>query len=134
MVNVLSLATRIHHALPADQAPETTDGYQGFYHLSNLKGQVERAEMHYILRDVEREEFEARKRKMREVAHQVGEGLPRDCYIEPLLKPIRGLPCPNPFTGSYYCHSKHEFITLKGMEQALAVIMRVAALTVARAR
>ena len=55
MVNALSLATRIHQALPADEAPETTEGYQGFYHLSSIKGSVERAEMHYILRDFERE-------------------------------------------------------------------------------
>ena len=54
MVNALSLATRIHQALPADEAPETTEGYQGFYHLSSIKGSVERAEMHYILRDFER--------------------------------------------------------------------------------
>ncbi|CAI1519671.1 Peptidase T [Serratia entomophila] len=179
MVNALSLATRIHQALPADQAPETTEGYQGFYHLSSIKGQVERAEMHYILRDFEREGFEARKRKMLEVARQAGQGLPRDCYIEvtiedsyynmreqvaehphvialaqqamrdcdiePVMKPIRGgtdgaqlsfrgLPCPNLFTGGYNYHGKHEFITLEGMEQAVAVIMRIAALTAERAR
>ena len=54
----------------------------GFYHLSSIKGSVERAEMHYILRDFEREGFEARKRKMVDIAREVGKGLPRDCYIE----------------------------------------------------
>lgn len=179
MVNALSLATRFHHALPADETPENTEGYQGFYHLSSIKGHVERAEMHYILRDFEREGFEARKRKMIEVAQTVGRGLPRDCYIEvaiedsyynmrdqvahhphvialaqqamrdcdiePVMKPIRGgtdgaqlsfkgLPCPNLFTGGYNFHGKHEFITLEGMEQAVGVIMRIAALTAARAK
>jgi tripeptide aminopeptidase len=179
MVNALSLATRIHQALPADEAPETTEGYQGFYHLSSIKGSVERAEMHYILRDFEREGFEARKRKMVDIAREVGKGLPRDCYIEvsiedsyynmreqvaehphvialaqqamrdcdiePVMKPIRGgtdgaqlsfrgLPCPNLFTGGYNYHGKHEFVTLEGMEQAVAVIMRIAALAAERAR
>ncbi|PVZ87997.1 peptidase T [Serratia sp. S1B] len=179
MVNALSLASRIHQALPADESPENTEGYQGFYHLSSIKGNVERAEMHYLLRDFEREGFEARKRKMIEVAQQVGRGLPRDCYIEvaiedsyynmreqvaehphiiavaqqamrdcdiePIMKPIRGgtdgaqlsfkgLPCPNLFTGGYNFHGKHEFITLEGMEQAVAVIMRIAALTAERAK
>lgn len=179
MVNALSLASRIHQALPADETPENTEGYQGFYHLSAIKGNVERAEMHYLLRDFEREGFEARKRKMIEVAQQVGRGLPRDCYIEvaiedsyynmreqvaeyphiialaqqamrdcdiePVIKPIRGgtdgaqlsfkgLPCPNLFTGGYNFHGKHEFITLEGMEKAVAVIMRIAALTADRAK
>uniref|UniRef100_A0A8W7PQ89 Peptidase M20 dimerisation domain-containing protein n=2 Tax=cellular organisms TaxID=131567 RepID=A0A8W7PQ89_ANOCL len=57
MVNALSLAARFHQALPADETPENTEGYEGFYHLSSIKGQVERAEMHYILRDFEREGF-----------------------------------------------------------------------------
>lgn len=178
MVNALSLAMRFHHTLPAGETPEHTEGYEGFYHLSSIKGHVERAEMHYILRDFEREGFEARKRKMIEVAQTVGRGLPRDCYIEvaiedsyynmrdqvanhphvialaqqamrdcdiePVMKPIRGgtdgaqlsfkgLPCPNLFTGGYNFHGKHEFITLEGMEQAVSVIMRIAALTAARA-
>ncbi|SFN79993.1 peptidase T [Xenorhabdus japonica] len=63
-----------------------------------------------------------------------------DCNIEPIIQPIRGgtdgaqlsyrgLPCPNIFTGGYNYHSKHEFISLEGMEQAVDVIMRVAELT-----
>lgn len=64
----------------------------------------------------------------------------KDCGIEPIVKPIRGgtdgaqlshrgLPCPNIFTGGYNFHSKHEFITQEGMEQAVSVIMRIAELT-----
>jgi tripeptide aminopeptidase len=47
---------------------------------------------------------------------------------------FRGLPCPNLFTGGYNYHGKHEFVTLEGMEQAVAVIMRIAALAAERAR
>ncbi|GAE10320.1 peptidase T [Yersinia pseudotuberculosis NBRC 105692] len=68
-----------------------------------------------------------------------------DCDITPIMKPIRGgtdgaqlsfkgLPCPNIFTGGYNYHGKHEFITLEGMEKAVAVIMRISELTAKRAK
>ncbi|MBJ3815457.1 peptidase T [Shimwellia pseudoproteus] len=82
MVNALSLAARIHAEVPADESPEKTDGYQGFYHLTAIKGSVDRAEMHYIIRDFERDGFETRKRRMMEIAKKVGKGLHPDCYIE----------------------------------------------------
>jgi len=47
---------------------------------------------------------------------------------------FRGLPCPNLFTGGYNYHCKHEFVSLEGMEQAVSVIMRIAALTAERAK
>ncbi|WP_165432146.1 peptidase T [Atlantibacter hermannii] len=177
MVNALSLAARIHAEIPADESPEMTDGHEGFYHLNAMKGSVDKAEMHYIIRDFDRSQFEARKRKMMEIAKKVGKGLHPDCYIElviedsyynmrdkvaehphiieiaqqamkdcdiePLMKPIRGgtdgaqlsfkgLPCPNLFTGGYNYHGKHEFVTLEGMEKAVAVIVRIAELTAQR--
>jgi len=82
MVNALTLATRIHALVPADESPETTEGYEGFYHLASIKGAVDRAEMHYIIRDFDRKNFEARKRKIMEIAKKVGKGLHPDCYIE----------------------------------------------------
>ncbi|WP_312457077.1 peptidase T [Pseudescherichia sp.] len=82
MVNALTLATRIHALVPADESPETTEGYEGFYHLTSIKGAVDRAEMHYIIRDFDRKNFEARKRRIMEIAKKVGKGLHPDCYIE----------------------------------------------------
>ncbi|PWC11401.1 peptidase T [Brenneria roseae subsp. americana] len=82
MVNALTLASRFHQEVPADESPEKTSGYQGFYHLHSVKGVVERAEMHYIVRDFERAGFERRKQKMIEIAEKVGAGLHPDCYIE----------------------------------------------------
>ncbi|EIZ8989396.1 peptidase T [Cronobacter sakazakii] len=82
MVNALSLAARIHALVPADESPECTEGYEGFYHLHTMKGSVDRAEMHYIIRDFDRENFESRKRRMMDIAKQVGKGLHPDCYIE----------------------------------------------------
>ncbi|PLR40427.1 peptidase T [Chimaeribacter coloradensis] len=86
MVNALTLATRIHQALPAGETPEQTAGYEGFFHLNSMKGSVDRAEMHYIIRDFDREKFEARKQQLISVAEQVGEGLHPDCYIEVTLE------------------------------------------------
>ena len=82
MVNAMTLASKIHARIPEEESPEQTEGYEGFYHLTSIKGTVDRAEMHYIIRDFERKSFEARKRKMMEIAKEVGKGLHPDCYIE----------------------------------------------------
>lgn len=82
MVNALTLATRIQQMLPAEETPENTEGYEGFYHLQSIKGTVEHAEMHYIIRDFTKEGFERRKKIMTDIAVKVGTGLHRDCYVE----------------------------------------------------
>ncbi|MCA6941287.1 peptidase T [Pectobacterium polaris] len=82
MVNALTLASRYHQNVPESQSPEQTDGYQGFYHLHTMKGSVERADLHYIVRDFDRNGFEQRKQTMLDIAEKVGAGLHPDCYIE----------------------------------------------------
>ncbi|MBN3053537.1 peptidase T [Pectobacterium brasiliense] len=82
MVNALTLASRYHQQVPESQSPEQTDGYQGFYHLHTMKGSVERADLHYIIRDFDRNGFEQRKQTMLDIAEKVGAGLHPDCYIE----------------------------------------------------
>lgn len=82
MVNALTLASRYHQQVPESQSPEQTDGYQGFYHLHTMKGSVERADLHYIVRDFDRNGFEQRKQTMLDIAEKVGVGLHPDCYIE----------------------------------------------------
>ncbi|MBN3263542.1 peptidase T [Pectobacterium brasiliense] len=82
MVNALTLASRYHQQVPESQSPEQTDGYQGFYHLHTMKGSVERADLHYIVRDFDRNGFEQRKQAMLDIAEKVGAGLHPDCYIE----------------------------------------------------
>ena len=85
MVNALSLATRFHQELPVDETPENTEGYEGFYHLQNIKSTIERTEIHYIVRDNNSNSFEARKKNMVDIAKLVGKGLHRDCYIEIII-------------------------------------------------
>ena len=62
MVNANALATEFAKMLPANETPETTEGYQGFYHLLGIQSNIEEARMSYIIRDHDRERFEERKR------------------------------------------------------------------------
>lgn len=61
MVNALQLAIDLHNALPADERPEKTEGREGFFHLYALNGTPDEASMGYIIRDHDREAFEAKK-------------------------------------------------------------------------
>lgn len=62
MINAGRVATELANLLPADETPETTDGYQGFYHLIHMEGGCEKASLAYIIRDHDRERFEDRKK------------------------------------------------------------------------
>jgi len=81
MVNALELANQFHAAVPAREKPQYTDGYQGFYHLHQVKGSVEHAEMLYIVRDFETESFEQRKQKLLQIAAEINKTLHPDCSI-----------------------------------------------------
>lgn len=78
MVNANRLAAEFAMMLPADETPETTEGYEGFYHLLGVESNIENAKLSYIIRDHDRERFDSRKdfivecvRKMNE---KYGEG------------------------------------------------------------
>ncbi len=61
LVNSMSIASEFIAGMPQDETPETTEGYEGFYHLYDLHGEVEQTTFGYIIRDHDREKFEARK-------------------------------------------------------------------------
>ena len=65
MVNAAHLATELVQKMPAAEVPEATTGYEGFFHLTGLSGSVERATLNFIIRDHDRERFEARKAMLR---------------------------------------------------------------------
>ncbi len=73
MLNASILATEFIAMLPQDERPETTEGYQGFYHLLSIQSNVEEARMSYIIRDHDRERFEDRKRIFMRCAEQLNE-------------------------------------------------------------
>jgi tripeptide aminopeptidase len=62
MVNASLLAAEFTGMLPADETPEHTEGYQGFYHLTGMQTSTELARLSYIIRDHDRDRFEDRKR------------------------------------------------------------------------
>ena len=73
MINANAVATEFAQLLPVDERPETTDGYQGFYHLLGIQSHVEEAKLSYIIRDHDREHFEDRKRFVQKCAEQLNE-------------------------------------------------------------
>ena len=78
MVNANLLAMEFISMLPPDEKPETTEGYQGFFHLLSIQGNIEQATLSYIIRDHDRERFEDRKHKIETCAEvmndRYGEG------------------------------------------------------------
>ena len=73
MVNANRLAVEFASMLPAAETPETTEGYQGFYHLIGMQTNTELAKLSYIIRDHDREKFEARKRFVKRCASRMNE-------------------------------------------------------------
>lgn len=64
MLNSLRVANRFISLLPENEAPEHTEGYEGFYHLIGMNGEVEQTTVSYIIRDHNRAQFELRKQRM----------------------------------------------------------------------
>lgn len=67
MINALHIACEIANSFPIEERPETTEHYEGFYHLNDINGNVEEATMIYIIRDHDREKFEYRKSYIKDV-------------------------------------------------------------------
>ena len=73
MINSLLVANEYASLLPADETPGTTEGYEGFYHLIGMEGEVENTVLSYIVRDHDREKFEARKQALLDYAARLNE-------------------------------------------------------------
>jgi tripeptide aminopeptidase len=61
MINAILVATELNDMLPIEQRPELTEGYEGFFHIIKFFGTVDVSEIHYIIRDHDREKFENKK-------------------------------------------------------------------------
>jgi tripeptide aminopeptidase len=79
MINANRLACEFNSLIPETDIPETTEGYQGFYHLISMETRTEEAKMSYIIRDHDREKFEDRKQFFLDIANKMnakyGEGI-----------------------------------------------------------
>jgi len=73
MINAARVATEIDHMLPGNERPRDTEGRQGFYHLTDMSGDVTHAKMQYIIRDHDAGMFEKRKQTMRDVEKAINE-------------------------------------------------------------
>lgn len=71
MIHSAKLAMEFHSKLPAEEAPEYTDGYEGFYHLISFNGDVEQTKLYYIIRDFDKENFEARKAVVQNLTNEL---------------------------------------------------------------
>lgn len=78
MVNAALVAADFIHRMPASETPSTTEGYEGFFHLTGIEGGVEKATVSYLIRDHDRERFEVRKQMVESLVkgmnRQYGEG------------------------------------------------------------
>lgn len=71
MVNSIRVANEFMSLVPADETPEATEGYEGFYHVVGVEGEVEQATISYIIRDHDRTKFETRKEAMLAWAEEI---------------------------------------------------------------
>lgn len=71
MINANRLACEFNNLIPETDIPETTEGYQGFYHLISMETRTEEAKMSYIIRDHDREKFEDRKQFFLDIANKM---------------------------------------------------------------
>ncbi|MBQ6514122.1 MAG: peptidase T [Clostridia bacterium] len=73
MLNAQLIAMEANGMLPPEEIPARTEGYEGFYHLTDMQGTVSEASLTYILRDHDADRFETRKARMREIASRLNE-------------------------------------------------------------
>jgi len=78
MVHSAKIAMELHSLLPEDEVPERTEGYEGFYHLISIHGDVEETKMYYIIRDHDREKFEAKKANLQSIVNSLKEKYGQD--------------------------------------------------------
>ncbi|CAM5476880.1 peptidase T [Bacillus safensis FO-36b] [Bacillus safensis subsp. safensis] len=71
MVSAAKIGILFHNKLPSEESPEYTEGYEGFFHLTKFVGEVEEAELQYIIRDFDKEKFNNRKALFEKIANDL---------------------------------------------------------------
>ncbi|MGV4322340.1 peptidase T [Bacillus mojavensis] len=71
MINSAKISMKLNSMLPADEAPEYTEGYEGFYHLLSIQGDVEETRLNYIIRDFDKDIFQNRKETMQRIVEEL---------------------------------------------------------------
>ena len=78
MINSMTIASDFIHRVPSKEVPESTEGYEGFFHLHQLKGNVEQSVLHYIIRDHDTDLFNNRKQFMIDLVAKMNSELGND--------------------------------------------------------
>ncbi|QSJ01652.1 peptidase T [Bacillus sp. 3a] len=71
MVSAAKIGMLFHNKLPSEESPEYTEGYEGFFHLTKFVGEVEEAELQYIIRDFDKQKFNNRKALFEKIANDL---------------------------------------------------------------
>ena len=82
MINANRLAVELASMLPADETPETTEGYEGFFHLLGMNTNTEKAQLSYIIRDHDRDHFERRKKELEHLTRKINAEFPNCASLE----------------------------------------------------
>ena len=82
MVNSILIASKLIGMLPEKETPAHTEGYEGFYHVVGVEGSVDQTTVSYIIRDFDRNSFDARKRKMEEIVAEINNEYPGSTTLE----------------------------------------------------
>lgn len=82
MVNSIRVAANFMTMLPRWETPEHTEGYEGFYHLVGIEGNVEQTTLTYIIRDHDRARFESRKKEIEHLVRKTNSEYPGCCSVE----------------------------------------------------
>lgn len=91
MVNASLVAMEINALLPEHETPRDTDGYEGFYHLIDMKGDVAQAQLRYIIRDHDGTRFEERKGRLREITDIINQKWGRDTVTRTVTDQYRNM-------------------------------------------
>lgn len=81
MINSIRIANQFISMLPRHETPEHTEGYEGFYHLVSIQGDVEQTTLSYIIRDHDRSRFESRKREMAHLVRKINAEFGEDTAV-----------------------------------------------------
>jgi len=81
MINSILIANDFISSLPTNEVPEKTTGYEGFFHLHDIKGDIEETVLEYIIRDHDFDKFEERKYLLQKIAFDINQKYENDCVF-----------------------------------------------------
>jgi tripeptide aminopeptidase len=152
MINASEAVMRFHQLIPAQEKPEYTEGYDGFYYVERIEGNCEEALADYIIRDHDSDRFAARKRLMENACAYVNELFGTEVHLvdnartafgdhgyDMRIVPMRGgtdgaqlcfrgLPCPNLPAGYHNAHGPKEFVPVRELEDMVDVLQTLVGL------